>query len=186
MTRLRTEKLGIPDVTHIEPPVFADARGFFSEVYNRRDLREAGIGCDFVQDNHAFSKAEDTIRGLHFQIPPHQQDKLVRVTRGAILDVAVDIRRRSQTFGQHVSVILSADRWNQLFVPAGFAHGLRTLVPETEVVYKVSAHYAPDHDTGLYWNDLDLSIDWGIVPGEAHVSEKDSKLPFLRDLPDYF
>lgn len=186
MKRLRTQKLDIPEVTLVEPPVFTDDRGFFSEVYNRKDLFEAGIGCDFVQDNHAMSVASNTLRGLHFQVPPHQQDKLIRVTRGAVLDVAVDIRVGSPTFGRHVCATLSAQRWNQLFVPAGFAHGLRTLTPETEVVYKVSAHYAPEHDKGIFWNDPELGIDWGIGPEDAHVSEKDRTQPLLRDLPAYF
>ena len=186
MSPLRTEKLGIPEITLVEPPVSADDRGFFSEVYNRRDLQEAGIVCEFVQDNHAFSTAANTVRGLHFQTPPHAQDKLVRVTRGAILDVAVDIRVGSPTFGRHVSAVLSAERWNQLFIPVGFAHGLRTLLPKTEVIYKVSAHYAPDYDMGVYWNDPELGIDWGVNAKEALVSEKDCRQPLLRDLPEYF
>lgn len=178
--------LSIPDVKLVEPSKFGDARGFFSETYNKRVLAEAGIDVEFVQDNHAFSATQNTIRGLHFQTPPHAQDKLVRVVRGAILDVAVDLRTGSPTYGQHVSAVISAENWNQILVPVGFAHGLRTLEPDTEVIYKVSAYYAPQHDKGVLWNDADLGIDWGVEEAEVHLSDKDKHQPRLRDLPAFF
>ncbi len=176
----------IPEVKLIECRRFEDERGFFSETFHRDRLREAGIDAEFVQDNHSLSRSRGTIRGLHFQVPPHPQAKLVRVTRGAILDVAVDLRRRSPTFGQHVSAVVSAERWNQIYVPVGFAHGFCTLEPETEVVYKVDGYYAPDHDRGLLWNDPELAIDWPVAPEEAILSEKDRRHPRLADLEEYF
>ncbi|MTI45764.1 dTDP-4-dehydrorhamnose 3,5-epimerase [Roseibium hamelinense] len=168
------------------PKKHGDARGFFSETYKKSQLEAAGVSIDFVQDNHAFSAAKHTVRGLHFQTPPFAQHKLVRVTRGAILDVAVDIRCGSPTYGQHVCATISADNWRQILVPAGFAHGLITLEPETEVLYKVSANYAPDHDKGLLWNDPDLGIDWGVAEADAHLSDKDRTHPRLKDLPQFF
>src|SRR5919107_1765563 len=143
---LQVEKTAIPAVKIITPRRFGDARGFFSEVYSRRAFEEAGLALDFVQDNHSLSGPRGTIRGLHFQSQPFAQDKLVRVVRGRILDVAVDLRRSSATFGQHVAVELSAENWRQLLVPVGFAHGFCTLTPDTEVLYKVTAYYAPTHD----------------------------------------
>jgi len=178
--------LAIPDVKLISPQKFGDHRGFFSETYSKRGLAEAGIALDFVQDNHSLSAAKGTMRGLHFQTPPFAQDKLVRVTRGAILDVAVDIRRGSPTYGQHVSVELSADNWHQLLVPIGFAHGFMTLEPDTEVLYKVTNVYAPECDRGLLWNDPDLGIAWPTAATDAVLSDKDRKHPRLRDLTDAF
>lgn len=180
------ERLAIPEVLVLTPTRHQDARGFFSETYSRRGLEAAGLAIDFVQDNHALSVAAGTVRGLHFQTPPFAQDKLVRVTRGSILDIAVDIRVGSPTYGQHVSAIISADAGNQILVPAGFAHGLVTLEENTEVLYKVSAYYAPDHDKGLLWNDPDLGIDWQIDPARALLSDKDKVQPRLADLPAYF
>ena len=180
------QPLSIPDVWLVYPKIFGDSRGYFSEVYNARALAEGGIDVTFVQDNHSKSGPTGTVRGLHFQIPPYAQDKLVRVPRGRILDVAVDIRAGSPTYGQHVSAELSAAAWNQIFVPKGFAHGFCTLEPDTEVVYKVSAYYAPDHDKGLLWNDPDLAIDWPVAPAEAILSDKDARQPAFADLAVYF
>ena len=135
-------------VVEIRPARHGDDRGWFSEVYKRHTLRDAGIDIEFVQDNESFSAPAGTLRGLHYQLPPHAQDKLVRVIHGSILDIAVDIRRGSATFGQHVAVTLTAERGNQLLVPAGFAHGFSTLEPDTRVAYKVSAGYVPDCRTG--------------------------------------
>jgi dTDP-4-dehydrorhamnose 3,5-epimerase len=145
-----------------------------------------GIPATFVQDNISLSPARGTIRGLHFQIPPHAQGKLVYVTHGSVFDVVVDIRRGAATYGRHFSTVLSAAAWNQIFVPAGYAHGLCTLEPETQVVYKVTDFYAPDHDRGLLWSDPALGIDWPIEPAQANLSEKDSRHPLLAELPDYF
>ena len=162
---LEIQSLGIPAVKILRPAKFGDARGFFSETYSKRSLDEAGLDLAFVQDNHAFSAEKNTVRGLHFQTPPFAQDKLVRVVRGSILDVAVDLRTGSPTYGQHVSAVISASEWNQILVPIGFAHGLVTLEPDTEVLYKVTNYYSPENDKGLLWNDPELGIDWGL--GEA-------------------
>jgi dTDP-4-dehydrorhamnose 3,5-epimerase len=183
---VRVKPLSVEAVRLIQPIRHADARGFFSETYSRQTLAEAGIDTDFVQDNHVLSRQAGTVRGLHFQILPFAQDKLVRVVRGAIFDVAVDIRVGSPTFGQHVSAIISATDWNQIFVPAGFAHGLVTLEPDTEVLYKVSNYYAPEHDMGLSWNDPALGIDWPVDEVEAILSDKDREQPLLAELPAYF
>ncbi|MEM9783221.1 MAG: dTDP-4-dehydrorhamnose 3,5-epimerase [Pseudomonadota bacterium] len=187
---LSVERLAIPEVIVITPRKFGDHRGFFSETFNARALAEAGIDLDFVQDNHSLSAEVGTIRGLHFQSPPFAQDKLVRVVRGAILDVAVDIRQGSPTFGQHVAAKISAAAWNQILVPAGFAHGFITLEPDTEVIYKVTAYYAPDHDHGILWNDDALGIDWGLsaIGGAdaAVLSDKDGKQPKLSEIESPF
>ena len=174
---MQVEELDIPDVKLLFPRKHGDRRGFFSEVYNKHALAEFGITCAFVQDNHSYSEARGVVRGLHFQIPPCAQDKLVRVARGSVFDVAVDIRKGSPTYGKHVSVILSAQAWNQILVPVGFAHGFITLEPDTEVIYKVSDFYAPDYDRGLRWNDPALCIPWPIAECDATVSEKDRKQP---------
>lgn len=163
-----------------------DHRGFFSEVYNKKALAEAGIEIEFVQDNHSLSAEKGTVRGLHFQAPPFAQDKLVRVVRGAVFDVAVDLRKGSATYGEHVGVVLSAEAWNQLLVPIGFAHGFMTLEADTEVVYKVSDYYAPDHDHGLLWNDPALGIRWPIAEDEAILSDKDRVQPTLSELATPF
>jgi dTDP-4-dehydrorhamnose 3,5-epimerase len=141
---------------------------------------------EFVQDNHSLSVEKGVVRGLHFQLPPFAQDKLVRVVRGRILDVAVDIRRSSPTFGQHVAVEISAESWNQILVPAGFAHGFVTLEANTEVIYKVTNYYAPQCDRGILWNDPALGINWPIAAGEAILSDKDKKQPLMADAPDLF
>jgi dTDP-4-dehydrorhamnose 3,5-epimerase len=176
----------IPDVKVLSPERFGDDRGFFSETYNRRALAEAGLELDFVQDNDSLSAEPGTVRGLHFQIPPFAQHKLVRVVRGAILDVAVDLRRGSTTRGRHVAVRISAENWNQVLVPEGFAHGFCTLEPDTHIVYKVTSHYSPQHDKGLLWNDPALGIQWPVSAGEAVLSQRDTKWPRLADLADYF
>jgi dTDP-4-dehydrorhamnose 3,5-epimerase len=183
---MHVEELAIPEVKLVMPRRFADARGFFSETFHERNWREAGFAALFVQDNHAYSVDRGVVRGLHFQLPPVQQDKLIRVTRGSILDVAVDIRRGSPTFGQHVTAVISAENWRQIWVPAGFAHGYVTLEEHTEVIYKVTNHYAPSLDRGLRWNDPALQIDWGIGEAAAILSDKDRKQPMLADAPDLF
>jgi dTDP-4-dehydrorhamnose 3,5-epimerase len=183
---LEVTALAIPEVKLIRPKRFGDHRGFFSETYNKRALESRGICLDFVQDNHSYSAAKGTVRGFHYQLPPKAQDKLVRVTRGAILDVALDIRRSSPTFGRWVSAVLSAAEWNQILVPAGFAHCFVTLEPDTEVIYKVTDYWSPEHERGILWCDPDLGIDWGIAPEEAVVSDKDKTWPRLSEQRDLF
>ena len=184
--QLAVERLAIPEVKIVRPKKHGDARGFFSETWNKRAFAEAGIDLDPVQDNHAFSARKGTVRGLHFQSLPFAQAKLVRVVRGAIFDVAVDIRHGSPTFGQHVSAVISAAEWNQILIPEGFAHGLATLEPDTEVLYKVSDFYSPQHDLGVLWNDPDIGIDWPAAEVDAIVSDKDRAQPRLRDLAVHF
>ena len=176
----------IPGVKVLVPKKFGDHRGFFSEVFSRKSAAAAGIEVDFIQDNHSLSAEKGVVRGLHYQIAPKAQDKLVRVIRGAILDVAVDIRRSSPTFGKHVAVVLSAENWKQLFVPVGFAHGFVTLEPNTEVLYKVSNDYSPNHERGIRWNDPALGIAWAITEEAAVLSEKDRKYPTLASQQDLF
>lgn len=176
----------IPDVKLVRMRRHIDERGFFSETYSARELAAAGITCDFVQDNHSYSRAVGTVRGLHFQIPPHAQAKLVRVVRGAVLDVAVDLRFGSPTFGRHVAASLSAEEWNMLFIPEGFAHGFCTTAPDTEVVYKATSHYEPTHDRGIAWDDPALAIDWPLPSSGAIVSAKDRALPPLASLLPWF
>jgi dTDP-4-dehydrorhamnose 3,5-epimerase len=163
-----------------------DHRGFFSETYNKKAYVALGINLDFIQDNHSLSVERGVIRGLHFQVAPFAQDKLVRVVHGSVFDVAVDLRRGSPTFGQHVSVILSQNEWNQILVPKGFAHGICTLEPNTEVIYKVTSYYAPEHDRGLLWSDPALGITWPISPDEAILSDKDKRQPRLSELKETF
>ncbi|MBX3497343.1 MAG: dTDP-4-dehydrorhamnose 3,5-epimerase [Parvibaculum sp.] len=183
---LEIEETSIPGVRIVRPRRFGDARGYFAETFNRRALAEAGIDIDFVQDNESLSAAPGTVRGLHFQTPDFAQTKLVRVLTGAILDVALDIRRGSPSFGAHVAVELSAENGKQLLVPKGFAHGFCTLAPDTRVFYKVDAYYSEAHDAGLLWNDPDLAIDWPVTPGKAMLSEKDTRLPRLADFDTPF
>jgi dTDP-4-dehydrorhamnose 3,5-epimerase len=174
--------LDIPDVKVIRPKKFGDHRGFFSETYSRKAFEAAGLHYDFVQDNQSLSAEVGTIRGLHFQTPPFAQDKLLRVVRGAVFDVAVDLRRDSPTFGKHVSAVISAAEWNQILVPIGFAHGFCTLEPDTEVIYKVTNYYAPANDKGLLWNDPDLGIAWPEAAQAPKLSDKDKIQPRLKDL----
>lgn len=184
--RLTITETALPAVRIIEPRRFGDARGFFSETYNRADFLAAGIDLDFIQDNHALSSEVGTLRGLHFQTPPFAQDKLVRCPRGRILDVVVDLRRSSPSYGAHVAVELSADNWRQLLVPQGFAHGYITLEAGSEVFYKVTAPYAPDHEGGIAFDDPALGIDWPVPPGGPILSAKDRALPKLADLAAVF
>ena len=176
----------IPDVKILVPRQFKDHRGFFSEVYSTKLLKDAGIGTSFVQDNHSLSVEKGVLRGLHYQVAPMAQDKLVRVVHGSILDVAVDVRRASPTFGRHVAAVISAENWRQIFVPAGFAHGFVTLEANTEVLYKVSTFYSPQHERGVRWNDPALGIDWGIGEDEAILSDRDRVHPFLSQAQDLF
>ena len=170
---LKVEALEMPDVKLVTPSRFGDQRGYFSETYNAQQFIAAGIDAVFVQDNQSYSALAGTVRGLHYQAPPFAQSKLVRVLRGAILDVAVDVRAGSLTYGKWVKAEISAENGIQIFVPKGFLHGFATLVPDTEVLYKVDAPYSKDHDGGVLWNDIALGIEWGISPVDAIVSEKD-------------
>lgn len=172
------------DAFVIEPKVFGDHRGFFTESYNKELFAENGIDMDFIQDNHSLSQQPGTLRGMHYQLAPKAQTKLVRVTRGAIYDVIVDIREGSPTYGQWQGFILSADNKRQLLVPKGFAHGFCTLVENTEVQYKVDELYSPDHDRGIAWNDSELNIDWPV--NEPVLSEKDTKHPTLAEADNNF
>ncbi len=183
---LSVEATAIPAVKIVTPKRFGDHRGFFSEVYKQSDFKAAGIDVVFVQDNHSLSTQVGTLRGLHFQSPPFAQNKLVRVARGRILDIAVDLRGSSPSFGQHVAVELSAENWRQLLVPIGFAHGFVTLEADTEVLYKVTAPYHPVHDRGLAFDDPALCIDWRVPLGDLVLSDKDRQHPCLADLPRYF
>jgi dTDP-4-dehydrorhamnose 3,5-epimerase len=175
----------IPDVLLIAPRRFGDERGWFMETFHRDRLAVAGFDRSFVQDNHSMSAARGTVRGLHFQAPPHAQDKLVRVTRGAVLDVVVDIRRGSPTYGRHVAAELSAENGFQLLAPAGFAHGFQTLTDHTEVQYKVTGYYEPAAEGGLLWNDPALGIAWPI-PQAATVNGRDAAWPTLAELKTPF
>jgi dTDP-4-dehydrorhamnose 3,5-epimerase len=178
--------LAIPDVLLIATRRYDDARGYFTELYNAEALAEAGIREVFVQDNLSLSTKPGTVRGLHFQRPPHAQAKLVRVGRGRLLDVAVDLRNGSRTFGQHVASQLSADNGLQMYIPQGFAHGFCTLEPNTEIIYKVSSYYAPQAEGGIFWSDPDLKIEWPVDSAAAIISEKDAILPMLKDLAPAF
>ena len=176
----------IADIKLLKPVRHVDSRGFFSEVFREDMLREHGIDIHFVQDNHSLSVNKGVVRGLHFQIPPSAQAKLLRVTAGSIFDVAVDIRWGSPSFGRHFAGVLSAADWNQILIPEGFAHGYCTLEPDTAVIYKVNAYYSPEHDRGLLWNDPALGIAWPVSANEALVSDKDRTHPVLSELPRYF
>ena len=183
---LEVRALEIPDVLEITPRKFGDERGFFSETFNRERLRTHGVDKDWMQDNQSYSAEAFTLRGLHYQEPPFAQDKLVRVLRGKILDVAVDIRRGSPTYGQWVALELSAESFNQILVPVGFAHGFVTLVPHTEVFYKVSAPYSGQHDRSIRFDDPDFAIDWPLGGREPILSTKDEAAPHLRDIESPF
>lgn len=183
---MNLEPTEIPDVKVLTPRRFGDARGWFAETYNRARYVEAGIAVDFVQDNMAFSAIAGTLRGLHYQAPPAAQDKLVSVARGRVLDVAVDIRKGSPTFGRWVAVELTAVRGETIFVPKGFAHGYCTLEPDCLVTYKVSAFYAPDVDFGIAWNDPDLAIKWPFPVDRITLSAKDKAQPRLKDITTPF
>lgn len=176
----------IPAVKILRPQRFGDHRGYFVETYSAAKLAEHGIDLAFVQDNESLSAEVGTVRGLHFQSPPHAQDKLVRCPQGKILDVAVDIRVGSPTYGRHVTAVLSAENGDQLLIPRGFAHGFATLTPGAMVSYKVTDVYAPQCDAGIIWNDADLAIDWQTDAGAAVLSDKDVKLPTFADFESPF
>lgn len=182
---LELRRLALNGLVEIVPEKFGDERGFFSETWNSQSLADIGIDLTFVQDNHSFSAARGVVRGLHYQLPPFAQDKLVRVSRGAIFDVAVDLRRSSTSFGEWAGVVLSAGLWNQLIVPRGFAHGFVTLEDNTEVQYKVTSRYSAEHDRGIRFDDPGIRINWpSLVP--FRLSAKDEALPLLAEveLPD--
>jgi dTDP-4-dehydrorhamnose 3,5-epimerase len=183
---MKVERLAIPDLILVTPPRFGDGRGFFSEVFNASRFAAAGIDMEFVQDNQSLSRERGVIRGLHCQVVPHPQGKLVRCIRGAIWDVAVDARRASPTFGQWAAVELSAENWAQLWVPPGFLHGFCTLAEDTEVIYKVTDVYDRDAERGVIWNDPVLALPWPVAEHEAVLSDKDRVLPRWTDLPALF
>ncbi len=183
---LNVEKTSIEGVLLITPKRFADARGFFSETWNAERFLKAGIAEDFVQDNHSYSAAAGTVRGLHYQSPPRAQAKLVRALRGSVIDVAVDARKGSPTYGKHVRALLSAGNGAQLFIPAGFLHGFATLESDTEVAYKVTDFYSAEHDGSVLWDDPALGIDWGIDPAKAVLSEKDARAQRFSDFASPF
>lgn len=180
------EDLELAGLKLITPKKFGDGRGFFCETHNAQTWKKAGLDYNFIQDNHSLSRDVGTLRGLHFQSPPFAQDKLVRVLRGRILDIAVDLRRSSPTFKKYVAVELSYENWRQLFIPIGFAHGFVTLEPDTEVLYKVTNFYAPAHDLGVAWDDPELNIDWPVNKSTVTLSQKDQKLPRLCEIGDLF
>lgn len=183
---MRIERFKIEDVFVIEPSKHSDGRGFFSETYRNDFLRVQKVDAEFLQDNHVYSAKRGVLRGLHFQIPPHAQGKLVRCVRGAILDIGVDIRAGSPTFGQHVAVELSAANWKQLWLPPGFAHGYVTLEQDCEVIYKTTDYYAKDCERGLAWDDPALDIDWRIAASSLVISDKDHTNPRLADIEPFF
>ena len=177
---MRSRDIGL-GVLEIIPEKFGDARGYFSETWSRRGFRDLGLTLEWVQDNQSFSAEKFVLRGLHYQIEPHAQDKLVRVLRGSIFDAAVDIREGSPGFGRSVSCTLSAGAWNQLLIPKGFAHGFLTLEPDTEVFYKVSASYAPDHERAIRYDDPALAIAWPLQGATPVMSAKDRAAPRLAE-----
>lgn len=179
---LEVRPLELDGVLEIRPRRFGDNRGFFSEVWREDRLVEVGVSVRFVQDNHSYSKARGVLRGMHYQLPPAAQDKLVRVGRGSIFDVAVDIRPDSPTFGRWAGVVLSAKEWNQLFIPKGFAHGFVTLEDETEVLYKASAFYSPELERAVRFDDPAIGIDWPIDTSNLILSEKDRAAPLLSQV----
>ena len=183
---MNIEATEIHDVKIITPQKWGDQRGFFSETYSSEKLKAEGVDLEFCQDNHSFSQDSGTLRGLHFQIAPFAQDKLLRVTKGSIFDVAVDIRNGSPSFGSWVGRVISAELWNQLLIPAGFAHGFCTIAPDTEVQYKVSAIYSLENERGIAWNDPDIAIEWPLNERAPILSDKDKQYPLLSEIPSYF
>jgi len=174
----------LPELIVIEPKVFQDSRGWFFESYSVRNVKPYSIDVEFVQDNHSFSDKKGVIRGLHYQAPPFDQSKLVRCTRGSVLDVAVDIRYGSPNFAKWFGIVLSAENKKQLFIPKGFAHGFLTLEDDCEVQYKVDNFYSSEHDRGIRYNDMDIGIEWGI--DSPLLSDKDSKAPYLKECESVF
>ena len=185
MGKIKVTSCDIEGLYVIEPTVFKDERGYFVETYNQNDFKEAGLNMVFVQDNQSMS-VKGVLRGLHFQRPPHAQSKLVRCVRGAVLDVAVDIRRGSPTYGRHVAVELTEDNHLQLFIPRGFAHGFAVLSAEAVFQYKCDNYYAPEADGGISIRDASLGIDWRIPEEKIILSEKDTRHPLLRDFVSPF
>lgn len=183
---MQIEETPIPGLLVITPARFGDARGFFSESYNKARMAEHGIKTQFVQDNHSLSEQAGTVRGLHFQSPPHAQAKLVRCGRGRLFDVAVDIRKGSPTFGKWFGLELTFENGKQLLIPEGFLHGFATRVPNTEIIYKCSDFYAPDCDGAVRFDDPDIAIDWGLDDKAPLLSDKDASAPLLRDLMNPF
>ncbi len=183
---MQIERTDIAGVLILRPQKHGDHRGFFSETFKASALKDAGVAVEWVQDNHSFSTTRGVVRGLHFQRAPKAQAKLLRVIRGAILDVAVDIRKGSPTYGQHVAVELSAENWTQFYVPAGFAHGFCTLTENCDVLYKVSAEYGPAEEGGVLWNDPDLGIKWPIGAEQATLSARDREWPAFKQLVSPF
>jgi dTDP-4-dehydrorhamnose 3,5-epimerase len=183
---VKVESLAIPEVKLVTPPRYQDPRGFFSETWNQGRFTEAGIHGPFIQDNHAVSTVAGVLRGLHCQIGPNAQGKLVRCVKGSIYDVAVDARHGSPTFGHYVAATISAENWTQIWVPAGFLHGYCTLTEVTEVIYKVTGAYDKAAERGVTWNDPDIGIEWPVSADTVILSEKDKVLPRLRDLPPLF
>ena len=182
---MKVETTSLGEVLHITPRRFGDHRGFFAETYSKRAYARSGIDAEFVQDNHSLSATVGTVRGLHFQAPPYAQGKLVRCGRGAIFDVAVDIRNGSPTYGQWVGYELSAENGVQLYIPAGFAHGFMTLLPNSEIVYKCTNYYAPETEGAIRWDDHEIGINWPLQEN-AILSTKDADAPILRDFDSPF
>jgi dTDP-4-dehydrorhamnose 3,5-epimerase len=178
---IEVRELELAGVYEITPRRFGDDRGFFSETYSAPGLAAAGIDLTFVQDNHSLSRKAGVLRGLHYQLPPFAQGKLVRVISGAILDVAVDVRKSSPTFGRWLALEVSAKRWSQILVPKGFAHGFVTLVPDTEVIYKVTERYAPECDRSIRFDDPAIGIDWRVSAADVTLSDKDRNALLLAD-----
>jgi dTDP-4-dehydrorhamnose 3,5-epimerase len=183
---VKVEALAIPEVKLLTPPRFNDPRGFFSETWKESSFGEAGVPGPFLQDNHAVSTARGVLRGLHCQIGPNAQGKLVRCIKGSIYDVAVDIRKGSPTFGKWVGAEISAENWTQIWVPVGFLHAYCTLTQETEVIYKVTGRYDKPAERGVIWNDPDIGIEWPVPVSDVILSDKDKVLPRLRDCEPWF
>ena len=181
---MKITKTKLEGVVIIEPDVFGDSRGFFMESWNKKKMAEAGLNYDFVQDNHSKSTVKGTLRGIHFQKGDKAQAKLVRCVKGAVFDVAVDLRRNSPTFKQWVGVELSEENKKQLLIPRGFGHGFVTLTDDVEFLYKADNYYAPEAEGGIRWNDPDIGVEWGVE--NPILSEKDKKNPFLKDCKDLF
>lgn len=183
---MQIERLAIEGILVFVPTRRSDQRGFFSETYRSDLLAAEGLRANFVQDNHVYSAERGVLRGLHFQVPPRAQGKLVRCTRGAILDVVVDIRKDSPTWAQYSAIELTAENWKQLWVPPGFAHGYVTLEPNCEVIYKVTDYWATDCERGVAWNDPDLGIDWRVSESDLILTERDRGNPSLREIDPVF
>ena len=183
---MKFERLAIPEVVLFSPARHGDARGFFSETWTARAMQDAGVDLPFVQDNHSMSQARGVLRGLHCQLAPHAQGKLMRVVKGSIWDVAVDARHGSPSFGRHVAVELSAANWQQLWIPPGFLHGFVTLEPDCEVVYKTTGYYDKASERAVAWNDPDLALPWPVPAAELQLSEKDKVAQSWAEMTNWF